>query len=226
MLKNIFIFILFWGIKSLHAQYIIIDPDGSTNIRKSASAKSEIIGKVQEYQVFYLDEDIPCYEGPVGVETKNWLPITVDMQNPSGYIYKSKIMSLENLPKDSVYFFNPSENNHTLKIGKNGVSLTITLGLFDQTLFTKNFFGTPRYGLDGARPEWEIKTMTLEVREKVYHIDKKGFEIYYEPHVFKLYIGKKNDVYLLIAGADGAAGYSVILSIVDGEIKYNIPMEC
>jgi hypothetical protein len=68
--------------------YIINDKDGYTNIRKEPNTKSQIVGKVCKYQVFFSIHDF-C--GSELFATENWEPVSSE-GNPDGFIYLKKMI--------------------------------------------------------------------------------------------------------------------------------------
>lgn len=75
-----------------HAEFIINDKDGWTNLRKEPNAKSNIVGKVLKHHVF--STTISCGDD---TPTGNWQAVDV-VGVGSGYIFKNNITSIYSLP--------------------------------------------------------------------------------------------------------------------------------
>lgn len=234
-MRKLLIILIGLGIVSISAkaQYIIIDPDGYTNVRKEDNAKSEIVEVVKKHQVFYDEEDILCRDSDtVHVASDNWLPITTDLKYFTGYIYKPKVQMLNKLPASGITRLSgldeDIEKEEVFSLEKDDVKFNITISPFDQRRCNDGKYVTEgrTYGTDDMCPNAEITKIELIIGGQKYDLPKSKFDCYFDPYRCKFFKGDDNAVYLMIEGGDGAGFYDVILSIVNGDIVYSIVSEC
>lgn len=229
-----FLTILFISLSTgVKAQYITLDKDGYTNIRKEPGARSDIVGRVQKYQVFYFAGDIPCSDETVTDDFENWLPVTIDMENTTGYIYKKILFSVNDLPA-----LEEETINNTFVCSNDSVRIMLTLRPFDKSshtvqektvgnsTYTVSVDGGRAYGTDGWIPYKEIAEITVSYDGKTIHLPKQKFRKFYDINSVSARIGFDGELYIFAEGGDGSGGYSVCWSVVDDDIVYEIISEC
>ncbi|WP_029905242.1 hypothetical protein [Prevotella sp. 10(H)] len=98
---SIFIFFIFSVSISAQCGYVTIDPDGYTNVRKSPSAHSKVLGKISLYHIFSTPDNSCLYDGSLEIEYENpdWLPILINEEPAeAGYIYRPYAQEIVSLP--------------------------------------------------------------------------------------------------------------------------------
>lgn len=223
LMKKLFLVIFILLSVDINAQYITIDKDGYTNIRKEPNTKSDIVETVKKYQVFYTVQDIPC--SPVDYESNDygdWLAITTDMDTMAGYIYKKNLYSVENLPNiaEEVWI-----GKDSIKIWNDDLNIEISISL--QSYNEKNKLSDKKaYGIDGGIPSREIKEIKINNKGKTLTLPENKFKNFYDIVYIGAWLGFDGEIYIMLHGADGSAGYEVMLSVFGGEVLYSLPMEC
>jgi hypothetical protein len=222
-------------INNLSAQhcvpFITLDPDGYTNIRKEPNSKSEIVGKVCQYQVFVFT--VECDDDLSNYDTSNWIPVSTNKQ--SGYIYRKNLLQLNKLPTLKKRQTIKCNSNIRGKLINSNDTLTVTIYMepFDRNKheleitndsdgehvwsIDGNFF----YGSSGNRmPVREIKMIEILCNERKTTLSNERMENLYDPHTMQVHIGQTGELYLNISGGGDEGRYSVWFSIVDGNIVY------
>ncbi|GAA6766181.1 hypothetical protein AAFH68_21210 [Flavobacterium sp. CGRL1] len=219
------------------AQYIgafaiIKDKDGFVNIRENNNAKSKIIGKIFENQVF---EDLDALQN----EKNEWVYITygiskqkTDSSNKTenqdyGYIHKSRIEYLNNLPKLKMKIV--SENNAEFK--NDDLSIIIKTGKFipkehqikKEDNFISKIDNQYPWGIDGIKPEdlIEIKSIKITNKNETYNIPINNLTGIYSPS-FKhtqISIGSDKTIFIAMSNGDGAGAYNVVWTIKNNNVK-------
>ena len=215
----IFMFVFPLGLK---AQYITLDKDGYTNVRKKPNAQSAIVDVVKKYQVFYDAEDIPCYD----IENKsnnspNWLLISTNMEHETGFIYKKNLYPVTSLPVLCKEEWIGDKTTFTCL--NDSVRVTIRLQPYNEL----NKLPEKRiYGIENQAPKKEIEEIIITYKGNVIFLHENQFKNYYEPGYISIWLGFDGELYMYIGGGDGAGGYSVMLSIVNGDIVHSIVSQC
>lgn len=219
---------------NLQAQYITIDKDGYTNIRKQPNAQSGIVGKVYKYQVFYAAKDIPCSDGEFMDDSSNWLQITTDMNTAAGYIYKKMVYPLDELP----LLNNIKEDENVFICRNDSIEVTLITQPFDRKAHKikkiqieedyqmEVIEGERAYGTDGWLPYNEIKEISVKYKGKKLLLPRSKFKHFYDPRGMSVRVGSDNELYIMFGGGDGSGWYDVCLSVVNGDIVYSIVSEC
>jgi len=232
-MKKLFLFsILIISCIGVNAQYITIDKDGYTNIRKYPNAKSEIVGTVVQYEQFFAASYI-CDSDYQDTLT-NWLLITKDIQNPIGYVYKKNLLQIENLPFIEGI---KTEKNQTkiLTCANDSLQVIMTLCPFEMSNheitnprlnddgqiigFDKINGGYP-FGSDGYIPNYEIQEVKIILNGKTILLPRNGFNIYFNVNYLTTYLGVGGELYIQLSGGDGASGYRISLSVANGKLLY------
>jgi len=121
--------LLIHAVSAQFVAYIINDKDGYTNIREKPNAKSQIVGKVQKYQVFSIDDSCGDEIYPMD----KWEGVQ-SYGNPNGYIFRKNILELNALPvivgKGDLKLL--SGKKESTVTGKNdSITITMKLQLFN-----------------------------------------------------------------------------------------------
>ena len=206
----------------LNAQYISTDKGGYTNVRKEPNSKSEIVEKVVKYQVFYSAEDIPCYDlHDPNIRVGNWLQVSTDMLNGTGYIYIKNIYPVDKLP---VLCGEKEFEGNSFRCSNDSIELLITKQDYNPH---NKLDGKRMYGTDGWIPYKEIKEIIVTYKGKKMYVPENKFKNYYDVGGYiSVWIGFDGELYLSFGGGDGSGGYGVMLTILNGDIVHSIVSEC
>ncbi len=209
------------------AQHITIDKDGYTNIREEPNSKSKIVGKVLKNQIFYLIDDTLDGLGEnddIPKETADWILISTEWWNPnrySGYIYKKYAYPLS----DMTILKGDGFGKSIITCSNKDIKVTMITQPFvkgNHTISEEpfNVDGRHPYGIDGLIQHLhrEIKQIEVVFKGKQFILSKDKIANYYNPNSMDVYIGPNEELYIRISGGDGAGGYSVYLSVVNGKI--------
>jgi len=236
-IKLIFTLFLLLSFTCSQAQYIaafaiIKDKDGFVNVRESGNAKSKIVGKVSENQIF---EDMDAIQN----EKNEWVYITYGISKQKtgssnktedqgfGYIHKSRIKYLSDLPKLKMKLI--SENSAEFK--NDAFIISIKTGKFipkehqikKQDGFISKIDDQYPWGIDGIKPEnlIEIKEIKISHKNETYTLPINNLTGLYSPS-FKntqISIGLDKTVFITMSNGDGAGAYNVVWSIKDNRVK-------
>ncbi|ENA1795709.1 hypothetical protein ABF176_002556 [Flavobacterium psychrophilum] len=231
--KNIFFLLILLPKISIAQLSICYDNDGYTNIRKSASINSKVIGKIIEGQVFAIS----TYTQEEENKSTDWVAISFPLTNNlnekdflkfdgeenEGYIHKSRLVELEDLPKlkmieiDSNKVFHSDqdieilietqkfkESNHKIIKTKEGVFLVDGIKAY------------PYYGGETT----EIKNIILKANDNTFSFPIKYFKNLFMVNASntKAYKGTKGEYYLVIDAGDGADYYNIIYCLKNNNI--------
>lgn len=220
------------------AQFAIInDADGFVNVRKAKNAKSEITGRINSGDlVLYFDEDrgkewIWISHSDANfidfASSRTLLTSKVSKANLTGYVHRSRLVLIEDLPKadykkgigylipngaksfDTIVFsfrtkpFN-LKSHVLLKVNDNCVGC--------KTSFISKIDGNKPWGIDGNVPKVEIANFLLTVNRHAVVISLKAYNDLFEPgSVTSVKYDHYGNIYLYIPNnSDGAGGYSVV----------------
>ena len=184
-----------------HAEFIINDKDGWTNLRKEPNAKSNIVGKIHKHQVFF--ETIDC--GGDNATTGNWQAVDVKGVG-SGYIFKNNITDIRSFPmivsgKEDNYKDDGKSNVITAKKD----NITVTMKIIDKKLGPSHFDrGAEEIILINGGKKLVIEPVISGARS------------------FRLFAGNDGALYLRISSwnSDGEYQHGVY-SIVNGEVVFS-----
>ena len=192
-----------------HAQLITIyDNDGYTNVRKTASLKSTVIGRVKEGQVFSVspfdDEkgnqewsNVWFQKKPVD---KNLHYLKSESVTSSGYVHKSRITYLSELPEVKPVQVSPNRL------------------VFKDKLLEITFEVKPsQQSKDG---NMEVNNISIKSSSGIYTLQKGALAGLRDIHIeqVKVYQGKKMEKYITATGADGSDSYEVAWCIKDNKL--------
>ena len=207
---------------------VVYDKDGYTNVRKSASVKSPIIGKIKEGQVFCIS--------PFNDDLKNkdwfavWFPIKPktnikdfiksDDTKEGGFVSRSRITFLSGFREVEAEPI--AENKFIFKDEEFEISLETKVDQKEQGTLENLARKTDpaQWGSYGVTPKNELKSVSLKTKAGVYYFPKNAFSKLYDINLdqTRVYIGKKKEIYLAVSGADGSDSYNSIWCIKNGKL--------
>ncbi|MDP9047487.1 MAG: hypothetical protein M3N14_05070 [Bacteroidota bacterium] len=243
-MKLFFVFALILLTTVAKAQLAVInDPDGFVNVRDGKSSNSKIVGKLYNNEAFLFDGESENDQWiNVFFEGKNLLNYNSSANNAervyvTGYIHKSRLISIESLPHIKLNKSNhlPTLNSSTVK--NDSISLSIKTGAFKikahkitrsnggclncAKLFVDKIDGKKPWGVDGDLPKIEITEMRLTINNSIVEIPVSSINDLYQPTIknLNIYFGKKGTLYIYMPGnSDGAGGYDVVWIINNGKL--------
>ena len=193
---------------------IVYDTDGYSNVRKSASLKSTVIGKISENQVFCIspfDEEKNkewinvWYQPKPDLKFKHF--IRFDETPMSGFVHKSRVIFLEQLQE-----LTPIVSDSTKFTFKNS-SIEIFFEVQPYPKGAKPSLKIDRsiWGVYGNNAKKEIKSISLKTAKGIYYLLNEAIDKLYEINIeqTKVYLGKKHEFYITTTGADGADSYQI-----------------
>ena len=196
---------------NLHGFAIIKDKDGFTNMRKEPNTQSKIIGKIKDDELFYCLWN----EGH-----DDWYEI--DFEGSSGFIHKSRIQSLADLPHEK----SSKQIKDTLFLTKGNLSIKIVKANFIKSAHKivkdnqKGIFlidGKQPWGVDFGIPSMSIQSIEITVDNGVINIPKSELADLFNPNFESgnLYFKDKDTFYLVMQNGDAAGSYGVAFVIKD-----------
>jgi len=209
----------------LYAQFAIIrDKDGYTNVRNAPRTNAGITFKLKEHQVFTIIDDLapdPAlgewhYIG-LGDYTANGSTDMGDHDEQTGYIHKSRVLYLDQLPELKV----KKETDAVVILGNDTLEITIHAQPFvpGKHIIQKHKDGwiqkidhRTAYGMDGGMPLTEISRIMVRYGNEEYRLPADSFQNMYQPNLSRARVvtGHDNDVYIVMMNSDGAGSYEVV----------------
>ena len=205
---------------------LINDKDGFTNVRKGPSSNSEIIYKLNDWEVFiidieYLDLDSSCIK--IWIKKNkysiyNGQPNSYDIY---GFIHKSRLKLLDSLPLVSdpeVYLdfkISRADTNKTMDTNFHTINGQVPNGLEIPLVDS--------YEVESLRLLWKGQTVQVkkELFQDLYNVSSQEGDYNSKGERFKTYL--HNDRYYIEQScADGAGYYMVIWVIENGEIRQRL----
>lgn len=204
----------------------INDKDGFTNVRKGPSANSEIIYKLNDWEVFFIDIDYLDLDSSwikIWI-TKNKFSIYNGMPNSYnmvGFIHKSRLKLI-----DSLEIVNDPEVYLEFNLSKADTSIVL-----DTNYNTIN--GQIPHGLEiPLADSYEVESLRLLWKGQVKQVKKELFQDLYNVEFQEGYYNSKGKrsktyfkngkYYIQQSCADGVAGYMIIWVIENGEVKQRL----
>lgn len=205
---------------------IVQDSDGFTNIRKGASTKSKIIGKVDDGGFVWIYTP----------EGKDWFEVAffdAKGKEQSGFIHSSRVVSLENFTSVErkvsknidVVVYSKEELRVRFaaeEFEKEAAKITYTK-TEDGTRFPSRIDGYEIWGTDGNLPKKQYEEIEITQGAKTYVLPKEAIGGLYEPNLSEdtkvFYDPKRRSIYITAFNSDGAGGYVVGIRIVNGKYK-------
>ena len=178
---------------------LINDPDGYTNLRKEETTKSEILYQIKENEVFFFLEEFSDSES-------NWIQVYIPSINLYGYIHRSRLMSLEELPEtdDDVSLTFEITNADSVDYGNYGDAYGLEIPL------------SMSFAISNMTLNWKGTSIPQEVSTFA-----GLYNMYFTKGTFtdNLKTYKNNDTYFIFQKCgDGAGYYEVVWVITDGKI--------
>ena len=213
---------------------IISDKDGYSNVREKPNQNSKIIGKIIEEQVFEIDS----YMQDEKNKSKDWIavkfPIRIN-KNPdflrfegeekTGYLHKSRLKELENLPE----FEKTEVNLHKVIHHNKDTKITIESQAFVQanhkiTQSDKGFYlidGEKAMAYNGGEST-EIKSIVIKSKNSNYTVPKTSFRNLLTAQAVntRIFQGSGNEVYIVFDAGDGADSYNIVFCIRNNRLFF------
>jgi len=200
---------------------VIVDKDGYVNIREKESANSKIIGKIKSGEAVFIFEDLDT----------DWLNITFDDDEKSGYIHRSRIKYIKDLEKIA----SVDSHNYKAIFHLNNIDIDIETDDFDYESNKKYFSETAKedfiikkykdlemWGTDGTIPKSYYKSITVKIGNQEIEIPKKDIQDLFNPNndYTECYYDKvNNSIYIHLSNSDGAGSYVTLFKIENGVYK-------
>ena len=220
------ILLIFFPILS-YCQYpaIIDDKDGFTNLRKEPDKNGEVIYKIKEYEIFFvngLENDSTVWEEvqvPLNKFTITEEKSCTSVSTLKGYIHKSRLKylhELENYNGDDFSFkyiiadFN--QDKHIISR--------------DADKFVEKIDGRFAFGIDGYLPHKEVIDLEIIINENKIFTHRALYEDLFEcRNKFDTY--KVNNTFIVDHfNSDGAGAYSITWVINKEGIQQRIIFNC
>lgn len=222
--KTILFLLVFFPKVSIAQLSVCYDSDGYTNARKLPSIKSKVVGKIIEGQVFVLatytqeenkSADWIAVNFPLikNSSMKNFLKF--DGKESVGYIHKSRLVNLEDLPKLKTTEISSNSVFHSNEYLKILIETQVFKKSSHKVIQTKTGFflvdGKKAYPYYGEETITEIKNITLKTKNKTYSFPKESFKNLFRVNVSdtNVYKGNKGEYYLVFDAGDGTDGYNI-----------------
>jgi SH3-like domain-containing protein len=204
---------------------IIVDKEGSVNIRKSPEISNNVIDTLKNGQVVF------CLE-----EEGEWRTIDYDLsrQNKTGYVHKSRVQLIEKFEKipysvlteSNIEFKNDSikleatktkftSKNNNLQYQKGNASK-------NEMSWLEKINGKEIWGTDGNLPKNLYGKFELTLGKDIIHLPIDNL---YEPNLdyISVNIDRTNrTIYISALNSDGAGAYVVLWIIENGKFKQRI----
>jgi len=216
MIKYLNLVLLLATFSSLGQLAIINDPDGYTNIREEPNGKSQIIHKVNDNQVFWIDY-------VEGVDEGDWISAYIPKNMYSfydskqglirGFIHKSRILQLKKLEISSSPEIKFGYQMKSFEKSKHHIQL-------QDDKWVKFIDGQGVWGTDGEYPRREIERIIVEINGNKIDIHEAFYSNLYDcRNTFKFY--KNGSTYFVHNwNSDGAGYYEVVWVLTeDGLIQ-------
>ncbi|MFD2908077.1 hypothetical protein ACFSX9_04940 [Flavobacterium ardleyense] len=212
---------------------IIYDKDGATNVREEASIRSKVIGKLFEGQVFAISSYI---EAEVN-QSKEWIAVNFPLEKNAkekkflkfdgeekvGFVHKSRLVELDELP----VFERIKEQKNKAIHAFNEVQITIETQTFNDAnhKIVRDKYGS--YLIDGEvaytyseGTNIEIKSISMQSKNETFVIPNTAFKNLFmvDASRTEVYIGKKNEYYIVFSAADGSQSYNIIYCLKDNQL--------
>ncbi|MEK7393570.1 MAG: hypothetical protein AAB214_13510 [Fibrobacterota bacterium] len=224
----------------LEFMYAINDPEGHSFLRSSSSTQGTILGCISNGRIVYEDDfhaegnwikltiseemvDSVCGENPRTIRN---LEYEISRKKISGYIHKSRLKRMSSL--------------HPILASKKAISKQITFYKFDSVSLevgTQKFHrqnhkvikqdqinylvdGHHVWGMDGGLPTFETRTFQIQVGTQPVEIRHEDFAPFYQikSDRWEMFADDFGGLYLFADGSDGAGGYTVVYTIMNGTI--------
>ena len=208
-MKRIIFICLFWFTSAFCQFALIQDIDGYTNIREKPDAKSKIIHKVYNNEVF-------IYNYEIYLDSAKWVPVYLQPNDFSlglskskdikGYIHRSRIKPLEQLTP-----YNGNNFKFEYKIEKFDSTNRIIERQDREWIISID--GRPVWGTDGDYPRHQVNDVDVILDGKKIPINRVFYsDIYDCDNRFKIY--KYGEIYIIHQSNSDGAGYYEIVWVI------------
>ena len=215
------------------------------NVRERPTVNSPIVDRVWRYEVFFhfcfftensgnpllRDDGYP-----------NWLLISFEDESVVGFVHKPHTISLRDLPKLDVQIENDSQIVH----GNDTIQVIVSLAPFDlnaheitfeeyewgkiiTAINGKPFFGMFTTVIENDRKDemineikkWNriITGLSIYQNGKKWEVPIDDVQNYFSP-MMSVRVGSFGELYIWITVGDGGEVFSIMLSVVNGQIVY------
>lgn len=199
---------------------IVLDKDGSVNVRLDATTSSKINSSLLNGHLIY------CLE-----HKGNWTNIDYASKGKelNGYVYKDRYKLIDHFPSIPVI----TKNKTSVILKKDSIEITIRQSPFEKNKhhFTYNkespgqieLIDNKKYwGTDGGMPSTQFEKITVSVGTRKITLPKQAFAGLYEPSIYSataFYDQQTNILYISTMNSDGAGAYEVVWKIENGIYK-------
>lgn len=209
---------------------VIVDEDGWTNIRREAHINSEIIGQIEEGEIFWLNLDNDSsqwYQVCFLDENKtNYSPITYPVGLGErivkwGFIHKSRVQEIKEEPIQLEREFTGSRS----KYYNDSIEISISFIDFESSMIeywdsnksiVSKIDGEYVWGTDGMLPTEQFAEIKINISGIEILLGKDDLRGFYQPNNHSLTFSYESltDCYLLrIHNSDGAGYYESLWQI-------------
>ncbi|HTE30349.1 MAG TPA: hypothetical protein VK666_08245 [Chryseolinea sp.] len=195
---------------------IVADKDGFVNVRRENNIADNIVDTLKNGHLIY------CFE-----EVNNWTNIDFDRGN--GFIYKDRyklISTFDEIPIEE-------QKGTSITLHKDNLKIAIATSKFDKTKHKLKFVKDENkwielidnkkyWGTDGEIPEFEYRSIEINIRQKRLMLPKSATEDLFQPNLKNTkanYDNQTDTLYIHSINSDGAGGYLVIWKITNGEYR-------
>lgn len=197
---------------------IINDNDGYTNVRKDSTAKSEIIER-------FIDGEVFEYNADAWYEQKNWVYVGIDRSNnkdkckylstygTGGDMHKSRVLPMDQIPNN---FHRKTTDSSVELIGQN-IQAKINLRWLMKEEIKVLSNDECIWGTDMGNPRNVITNVQLTMNGRTLSLPPEEYEDLYRATLNKSYLkSHKNFVFLIMSNSGAAGFYEVIWVFKDG----------
>jgi hypothetical protein len=203
---------------SSFAQFgFVRDKDGYVNIRDSATNRSKIIDTLHNGHLVWSWR----------ADDKHWTHVQFSRKEEdyfSGFVYNDRIKPVDDY--DSIPLVNDGENTAICK--RDSISVIVTQQKFNRAKYRITYDkdhqivkmnGKEFWGTDGWQPNFEYKSITITIGQRIVTLPRAALANLFEPTVSwtKVYYDRQNDIlYISTENGDTSGAYAVIWRIVKG----------
>ena len=186
---------------------IINDPDGYTNVRKGPGINYEIITRVLDNEIFYIEES-----------SNDWYLIYLVEQNyTDGYIHASRVRRLSELSTSfqrtaKSGLVTIKDENTKFNLRRSGFAKSKHEYEFDDNKWIVKIDGKIPYGIDGNYPKTKISRFDFWRNNILVDTPINEFNDLYEVNLGSIKLFRHRDIFFItmLNNSDGAGAYDVI----------------
>lgn len=202
---------------------LIMDPDGFSSIRESATSRSKVLDTVRNEKIVFVFEEQA--EG-------DWFPVDYKKcnKNFSGYIHRSKVSLLSALTEfrtvklnDSLLILKLDSNQITIarqKFSSKRREINYTKPEVGE-VYVSSIDGKFPWGTDGNMPSREYKQIHIRSGRNAFTFPGAILRDLFEPNLdmTSAYIDKRTGkIYIEAFNSDAAGAYVVVWVLKSGEV--------